>query len=120
MALLQAFTVVNRATGRPFTLQVRDRPAVMSFSTHRNACYVALAIEHRASLAIPPSDPYTLVSLAKETDEDPSNHYLRAYEDFASLLEECKLCKSDAMFITGLETPPDDSIQFYGELFCTD
>ena len=71
-------------------------------------------------MASPPTDPYTLVSFVSENDEDPSNHFLRAYEDFASLLEECKLSESDAMFITGLETPPDDSIQFYGELFSTE
>jgi hypothetical protein len=120
MSIIQAFTIVDRRTTRPYTLHVRERPAVMSFQSQRNACYVALAIETREALGMQPSEPYTLLSLGDDiADEGPVHHFLQAYEDFETLLEDCKLKESDALFITEIETVADEPIQFTGELFHT-
>ena len=121
MSVIQAFTIVDRRTSKPFTLRVRDRPAVISFRDRRNACYTALAIERREIENFAETDPYTLVSLGggEVADEDPKHLFLRAYEDFTALLEECAKDESDTMFITSLETSPGEAIEFYGKLFQT-
>ena len=119
MSAIQAFTIVDRRTSKPYTVRLRERPAVMSVHSHRNACYVAFAIE--ASESLRESDPYTLVSLREDPDdEDPKFHFLRAWEDFSTLLEDCKLEEMDAMFVTALETPGDGPIEFHGEIFSTE
>ena len=122
MSAIQAFTIVDRRTSKPFALRVRERPAVVSFHNRRNACYTALAIERREGANFRETDPYTLVSLGGEelADEDPQHLFLRAYEDFGTLLEECSADQADTLFITNLEAAPGESIQFYGELFRTD
>ena len=119
-AAIQAYIIVDRRTNKPYTLNIRNRPAVISFHKYSNAHYIAHAIEERENLKLDLHEPYTLLSIKGDPESDPKHHYLRAYEEFASLLENCKLIESDAMFITDIETPPNKSIEFYGELFSTE
>ena len=98
-----------------------NSPVVLSFHNRRNATYVARAIEVREALNMAPSDPYTLMSLSRAVeDEDPQHHYLQAYEEFSSLLEVCQSKESDTLFVTEMETPEQEPIEFYGELFSTE
>jgi hypothetical protein len=120
MSSIQAFTIIDRRTNKPYTLTIRNRPAVMSFRKYSNAHYTANAIEERENMKLHPQEPYTLLSIKGDPESDPKHHYLRGYEEFATLLEKCKLIDSDTMFITDIETPPNKSIEFYGELFSTE
>jgi len=120
MFAIQAFTIVDRRTKKPYTLNIRNRPAVIAFHKYSNAQYIAHAIEEREYMKLGPHEPYTLLSIKGDPESDPKHHYLQAYEEFASLLENCKLIDSDAMFITDIETPINNSIELYGEHFSTE
>jgi len=112
MSAIQIFTIVDRRTSRPFTLRVRQRPAVVAFRTYPNALLTARAIEARDGAA------YDLIP-AEFSLDPPEHHFLQAWESYAALVESCRRDDSDVLYCSHIIAEPGESIEFTGHVQST-
>jgi hypothetical protein len=112
MALVQIYTIVDRRTSKPFTLRVRQRPAVVAFRTYPNALLTAHAIELRDRTS---TETYDLVPADFSLDA-PEHHFLQAWESYTALVEACKQGGADVLYCSHLCAEPGESIEFTGHV----
>jgi hypothetical protein len=118
MSAIQIFTIVDMRTSKPFTLRVRQRPAVVAFRTYPNALLTARAIEARDGAAGTRAETYDLIP-AEFSLDPPEHHFLQAWESYAALVESCRRDDSDVLYCSHIIAEPGESIEFTGHVQST-
>lgn len=113
MSLIKAYTIVDRRTNQAFALQFRHRPALVAFREHAHAHLSARAVERREQVLGTMAETDSLFA-ADESLPEPAFHFIKGWESYDTLLEECHADELDLMFCTDVESRQGEALEFSG------